>query len=84
MCIKKTCIEQLCAKYSSSKGAMKVLEILNTIYTAFDNLTDPKVNPNVYKVSFIFKTFLFSLYMQKNQSAESKTSLHVDVLKVWF
>lgn len=40
-----------CARNSDAKGAMKIVELLNAIYTTFDVLTDPKTNPNVYKVS---------------------------------
>lgn len=39
-----------CAKNSDSKGAMKIVNLLNCIYTTFDVLTDPRKNPNVYKV----------------------------------
>lgn len=40
-----------CAGHADSKGAMKIVRMLNQLYTAFDVLTDPKKNPNVYKVS---------------------------------
>lgn len=39
-----------CAGHADSKGAMKIVRMLNQLYTAFDVLTDPKKNPNVYKV----------------------------------
>lgn len=42
-----------CARHSDSKGAMKIVKLLNDIYTTFDVLTDPKKNPNVYKVETI-------------------------------
>lgn len=42
-----------CAVNSDSKGAMKIVRMLNQLYTAFDTLTDPKKNPNVYKVSVV-------------------------------
>ncbi|CAN8012772.1 putative soluble guanylyl cyclase beta subunit [Ixodes scapularis] len=42
-----------CAQHSDSKGAMKIVKLLNDIYTTFDVLTDPKKNPNVYKVETI-------------------------------
>lgn len=29
---------------------MKIVKLLNAIYSTFDVLTDPKTNPNVYKV----------------------------------
>lgn len=42
-----------CAGHADSKGAMKIVRMLNQLYTAFDVLTDPKKNPNVYKVCII-------------------------------
>ncbi|RWS31955.1 soluble guanylyl cyclase beta subunit-like protein [Leptotrombidium deliense] len=44
---------QFCAKNSDSKGAMKIVKLLNAIYTTFDVLTDTKKNPNVYKVETV-------------------------------
>lgn len=41
---------QYCAKHSDSNGAKKIVQLLNNIYTTFDVLTDPKKNPNIYKV----------------------------------
>jgi len=29
---------------------MKIVQLLNNLYTTFDRLTDPKLNPFVYKV----------------------------------
>lgn len=40
-----------CAANTDSNGAMKIVNMLNELYTAFDVLTDPKKNPNVYKVN---------------------------------
>ncbi|KAG5338085.1 GCYB1 cyclase, partial [Acromyrmex heyeri] len=42
-----------CAAHTDSNGAMKIVNMLNELYTAFDVLTDPKKNPNVYKVETI-------------------------------
>lgn len=39
-----------CAR--NSNNPMKIVQLLNAIYTTFDVLTDPKQNPNVYKVNF--------------------------------
>lgn len=44
-----------CAKNADSKGAMKIVKLLNNLYTTFDVLTDPKKNPDVYKVQFFLK-----------------------------
>lgn len=40
-----------CAANTDAASAMKIVQMLNQLYTAFDVLTDPKQNPNVYKVS---------------------------------
>jgi len=50
-----------CAGHADSKGAMKIVRMLNQLYTAFDVLTDPKKNPNVYKVYNII-LMLFRVY----------------------
>ncbi|XP_060531204.1 guanylate cyclase soluble subunit beta-1 isoform X2 [Cylas formicarius] len=42
-----------CAANTDSKGAMKIVKMLNELYTKFDDLTDPKVNPNIYKVETV-------------------------------
>lgn len=58
-----------CAAHTDSCGAMKIVNMLNQLYIAFDVLTDPKKNPNVYKVittcllsrryNFLLKNFHF-------------------------
>lgn len=49
-----------CAAHTDSSGAMKIVNMLNQLYTAFDVLTDPKKNPNVYKVSiYLHVTYTF-------------------------
>ncbi|CAH1174092.1 unnamed protein product [Phaedon cochleariae] len=42
-----------CAANADSKGAMKIIRMLNELYTKFDDLTDPKVNPDIYKVETV-------------------------------
>lgn len=37
---------------------MKIVNMLNELYTAFDVLTDPKKNPNAYKVN-VYNKFYF-------------------------
>lgn len=44
------CYSDLCARNSDSHGAMKIVRMLNVLYTTFDVLTDHKKNPNIYKV----------------------------------
>ncbi|KAI9557744.1 hypothetical protein GHT06_017573 [Daphnia sinensis] len=43
----------LCARNSDSNGVMKVVRMLNVLYTTFDVLTDPRKNPNIYKVETV-------------------------------
>ena len=38
-----------CAENSDAE-AMKIVTMLNELYTLFDELTDPSRNPNIYKV----------------------------------
>ncbi|KAG8192153.1 hypothetical protein JTE90_027795 [Oedothorax gibbosus] len=44
---------QYCTRNSDSNAARKIVNLLNNIYTTFDVLTDPKINPNIYKVETI-------------------------------
>lgn len=39
-----------CAANTDAEGAMKIVKMLNELYTVFDALTDSKINSNVYKV----------------------------------
>ena len=41
---------------------MKIVRMLNVLYTTFDVLTDPRKNPNIYKVY---------IYIQKKRSMSS-------------
>lgn len=51
-----------CASNTDSGGAMKIVQMLNQLYTAFDVLTDPKKNPNIYKVHiYILEFTTFSI-----------------------
>ena len=42
---------QFCAQNSETHSAMKIVQLLNTVYTQFDQLLTPENNPNIYKVS---------------------------------
>lgn len=46
---------EFCTNNSDGKGAMKIVKLLNDVYTKFDVLLDPKTNPNVYKVKYQFQ-----------------------------
>lgn len=55
-----------CAAHTDSSGAMKIVNMLNQLYIAYDVLTDPKKNPNVYKVTAIIEIICFMGITQKN------------------
>ncbi|EPY87969.1 hypothetical protein CB1_000204006 [Camelus ferus] len=40
-----------CSKHASGEGAMKIVNLLNDLYTRFDTLTDSRKNPFVYKAN---------------------------------
>lgn len=42
-----------CARNKDSSGAIRIVNLLNKIYTTFDVLTEPKRNPYVYKVETV-------------------------------
>ncbi|ALC48032.1 Gycbeta100B [Drosophila busckii] len=44
---------QYCAANTDAEGAMKIVKMLNELYTVFDALTDSKRNLNVYKVETV-------------------------------
>uniref|UniRef100_A0A8C5A7W7 Guanylate cyclase soluble subunit beta-1 n=1 Tax=Gadus morhua TaxID=8049 RepID=A0A8C5A7W7_GADMO len=42
-----------CSKHASAEGAIKIVNLLNDVYTRFDILTDTRKNPYVYKVETV-------------------------------
>ncbi|XP_036366551.1 guanylate cyclase soluble subunit beta-1 isoform X2 [Octopus sinensis] len=49
---------KFCAENSDARGAMKIVKYLNDIYTRFDVLLDPRVNPDVYKVETVGEKYM--------------------------
>lgn len=49
-----------CSKHASAEGAIKIVNLLNDVYTRFDILTDSRNNPYVYKVGS--KNFTMTVY----------------------
>jgi hypothetical protein len=74
---------QYCAKNSDSKGAMKIVKLLNSIYTTFDVLTDPKKNPNVYKVFKIKNIYIFIFLTQKFPNKSIFLRLRQLEINIW-
>ncbi|KAG9511211.1 Guanylate cyclase soluble subunit beta-1, partial [Fragariocoptes setiger] len=44
---------EFCSRNSDSRGAIRIVNLLNKIYTTFDCLTEPERNPHVYKVETV-------------------------------
>ena len=42
---------QYCSAHTDAKGVMKIVKMLNELYTIFDSLTDSKDYEHIYKVS---------------------------------
>lgn len=54
---------QYCAANTDAEGAMKIVKMLNELYTVFDALTDSKRIPNVYKVSFFIYKYTYIILL---------------------
>lgn len=52
---------QFCAKNSETHSAMKIVQLLNTVYTEFDKLLTPEKNANIYKVRYSRRPTLLAL-----------------------
>lgn len=63
---------QYCAANTSAEGAMKIVKMLNELYTIFDSLTDSKSNSNVYKVNTLFSASNAISIRQQSLSFQSK------------
>ena len=59
---------QYCAENTDPEGAMKIVKMLNELYTVFDALTDSKRNPNIYKVKYYFIELLSSISSSSGRS----------------
>ncbi|XP_075234533.1 guanylate cyclase soluble subunit beta-1-like [Lycorma delicatula] len=71
-----------CAANTDSSGAMKIVNMLNQLYTAFDTLTDPKKNPNVYKVETVGDKYMAVSGLPEpcNQHARCIARLALDMM----
>ncbi|CAK1542685.1 unnamed protein product [Leptosia nina] len=61
-----------CARNIDHKGAMKIVKMLNDLYTAFDVLTDPKRNPDVYKVETVGDKYMAVSGLPEYKEAHAK------------
>lgn len=66
-----------CARNTDHKGAMKIVRMLNGLYTAFDVLTDPKRNANVYKVETVGDKYMAVSGLPEYEVAHAK---HISLL----
>lgn len=64
-----------CSKHASAEGAIKIVNLLNDVYTRFDILTDSRNNPYVYKVGrtnfsmTVYNTFVY-IFLSKGIKRE--------------
>lgn len=71
-----------CSKHASAEGAIKIVNLLNDVYTRFDILTDSRNNPYVYKVGStnltmtVYHTFVY-ISLSKGIKREGLV-LHID------
>lgn len=77
-----------CSKHASAEGAIKIVNLLNDVYTRFDILTDSRNNPYVYKVRgsnltmTAYQTFVY-IWLSKglkeiSKGIEREEMLHTD------
>lgn len=73
---------QYCAANTSAEGAMKIVKMLNELYTIFDSLTDSKSNSNVYKVNELeYLCFFLLTYRDVIVFFSKQLSLYEKALK---
>lgn len=77
-----------CSKHASAEGAIKIVNLLNDVYTRFDILTDSRNNPYVYKVGgsnltmTVCHTFVYiclSECLKESKETEREEMLHTDL-----
>lgn len=87
-----------CSKHASAEGAIKIVNLLNDVYTRFDILTDSRNNPYVYKVRCnnftvtVHHAFLYISYSKERWTSKVLTikvdkklrSLETKIAKIRF
>lgn len=65
-----------CSKHASAEGAIKIVNLLNDVYTRFDILTDSRNNPYVYKVgSRDFTLTVYHAFVYISSSKKKRRSV---------
>ncbi|XP_012946641.1 guanylate cyclase soluble subunit beta-1 [Aplysia californica] len=75
---------QYCARHSDTEGAMKIVELLNIVYTRFDEMLDPTKNPNIFKVETVGDKYMAvsGLPDQCDDHAKSIAKLALDLMDI--
>uniref|UniRef100_A0A0B6ZPJ3 Guanylate cyclase soluble subunit beta-1 n=1 Tax=Arion vulgaris TaxID=1028688 RepID=A0A0B6ZPJ3_9EUPU len=75
---------QFCAEHSDTEGAMKIVELLNLVYTRFDEMLEPAINPNIFKVETIGDKYMAvsGLPDKCDDHAKSIAKLALDLMDI--
>ncbi|GFR74127.1 guanylate cyclase soluble subunit beta-1 [Elysia marginata] len=75
---------QFCAKHSDTEGAMRIVELLNIVYTRFDEMLEPGKNPNIFKVETVGDKYMAvsGLPEKCDDHAKSIAKLALDLMDI--
>uniref|UniRef100_W5MNR7 Guanylate cyclase soluble subunit beta-1 n=1 Tax=Lepisosteus oculatus TaxID=7918 RepID=W5MNR7_LEPOC len=73
-----------CSKHASAEGAIKIVNLLNDLYTRFDILTDSRKNPYVYKVETVGDKYMTVSGLPEpcTHHAQSICHLSLDMMEI--
>ncbi|TKS68251.1 Guanylate cyclase soluble subunit beta-1 [Collichthys lucidus] len=73
-----------CSKHASAEGAIKIVNLLNDVYTRFDILTDSRNNPYVYKVETVGDKYMTVSGLPEPCTHHAKSICHLalDMLEI--
>ncbi|XP_049577132.1 guanylate cyclase soluble subunit beta-1 [Syngnathus scovelli] len=73
-----------CSKHASAEGAIKIVNLLNDVYTRFDILTDSRKNPYVYKVETVGDKYMTVSGLPEPCTHHAKSICHLalDMLEI--
>lgn len=63
---------QYCSENTDAEGAMKIINMLNELYTLFDALCDAKRIPNIYKVETVGDKYMAVSGLPENCDSHAK------------
>ncbi|KAK7475319.1 hypothetical protein BaRGS_00033466, partial [Batillaria attramentaria] len=75
---------QFCAQNSETHSAVKIVQLLNAVYTKFDELLTPENNPNIYKVETVGDKYMAvsGLPVTCSDHARSIARLALDLMDI--